>query len=183
MQKSKMQFKTQKLISPLLIIFFAVSMRFLPHPPNFAPIAAMALFGGVYLNKKYALIAPLLAMFISDIFLGFHSTIFYVYFSFILTGLIGLYLKKHKKLKNIIGGSLTASILFFLITNFGVWAQGMYARDISGLLQSYIMGLPFFRNSLLGDLFYVGLFFGSYEFMRMLIPRIYPNKTIRSNSH
>lgn len=155
--------KLTNLINPLLIIFFAVALRLLPHPPNFAPIAAMALFGGAYLNKKYALIAPLGAMLVSDLFLGFHSTVFYIYFSFILTGLIGLYLRNHKNIKNVAGGTLLSSSLFFLITNFGVWAQGMYVRDISGLWQSYVMGIPFFGNTIIGDFVYVALFFGAYE--------------------
>ena len=164
MQNLKSQFTLQNVIGPLVIIFFAVAMRLLPHPANAAPIAAMALFGGTYLNKKYAVIVPLAALFISDLFLGFHATMFYVYSAMLLVGLIGIYLRNHKNVQNILGASLLSSTLFFLITNFGVWAQGAYARDIAGLFQSYVMGLPFFRNTIIGDLFYVGLFFGSYAF-------------------
>jgi hypothetical protein len=163
MQKSKVQFKIQNLISPLLIIGFAVVLRLLPHPANVVPITAMALFGGAYLDKKYALFVPFVAMFVSDLFLGFHATILYVYGSFLLIGLIGIWLRNHKNIKHVIGASLLSSSLFFLISNFGVWMQGAYARDITGLFQSYVMGLPFFRNSLIGDLLYVGLFFGAYE--------------------
>ncbi len=159
----------KKIISPISIILFAVILRLLPHPPNLVPIAAMALFGGYYLNKKFALVIPLIAMFISDIFLGFHATMPYVYGSFLLTGILGLWLKNHRHARNIVGGTLLSSIAFFLITNFGVWAQGSYARDVSGLFQSYIMGIPFLRNTLLGDLGYVGLFFGSYELAKFLI--------------
>ncbi len=158
-------------IGPLLVIFIAVLMRLLPHLPNFTPIAAMALFGGVYLNKKYAFVIPFLAMFISDIFLGFHSAMPYVYGSFILTGIIGLWLKKHKSAKNIICSSLISSILFFLITNFGVWAGGWYPKTLSGLMQSYAMGIPFFKNTILGDLCYTGVFFGIYELVQLLITR------------
>ena len=158
-------------IGPLLVIFIAVLMRLLPHLPNFTPIAAMALFGGVYLNKKYAFVIPFLAMFISDIFLGFHSAMPYVYGSFILTGIIGLWLKKHKSAKNIICSSLISSILFFLITNFGVWAGGWYPKTLSGLMQSYMMGIPFFKNTVLGDLCYTGVFFGIYELVQLLIVR------------
>ena len=89
-------------ISPLLVILVAVLMRVLPHMPNFTPIAAMALFGGVYLSKKYAFFIPLAAMFVSDIFLGFHPAMPYVYGSFILTGIIGLWLKNHRSAKNVI---------------------------------------------------------------------------------
>jgi uncharacterized membrane protein len=155
----------KKIINPFLIIIFAVGIRLLPHPPNMVPIAAMALFGGVYLNKKYSLVIPLVAMFISDIFLGFHSTMPYVYGSFVLTGFIGIWLKKHKTTKNIFCSSLIASILFFVITNFGVWVEGWYPRSLSGLIECYVMGIPFFKNTVFGDLFYSGLFFGAYELL------------------
>jgi len=148
-------------------IFAGIILRLLPHLPNFAPIAAMALFGGIYLNRKYALLVPLVALLIGDIFIGFYNPwiMFSVYGSFALIGLLGLWLKKHKKLPNIIGASLFSSILFFLITNFAVWAvpYSFYPHTWQGLMQSYIMGLPFFRNTLMGDLFYVGMMFGLYE--------------------
>jgi len=160
----------QKIISPIIIITFAAVMRLLPHPANMAPIAAMALFGGVYLNKRYALIMPLLAMGISDIFLGFHDTIVFVYGSFLLTGLIGLLVRKHKSVQTIALATLISSVLFFLITNFGVWLMGMlYPKTLSGLADAYMMGLPFFRNTLLGDLGYVTLFFGSYELVTLYL--------------
>jgi len=163
-------------ISPILIILVAVLMRLLPHMPNFTPIAAMALFGGVYLNKKFAFVIPLAAMFVSDIFLGFHQAMPYVYGSFILAVVIGLWLKNNKSAKNIFCASLISSILFFLITNFGVWAGGWYPRTLSGLMQSYIMGIPFFRNTVLGDLLYTGVFFGAYELVQLLITRYSVNK-------
>lgn len=172
--------KMKNVISPLLIIIFAVLLRLLPHPPNVAPIAAMALFGGAYLNKHYALVVPLVALFLSDIFLGFYSGMIFVYGSFFLIGLIGLWVQKHKSFRNVILASLGSSILFYLITNFGVWLTGtMYAKSLNGLFESYIMGLPFFRNTLLGDLGYVGLFFGGYE----LVLRLFfaKNKTISGN--
>lgn len=160
----------KKLLNPVLIIIFAVVLRLVPHPPNFAPIAAMALFGGAYLNKRYALVVPLLAMFISDIFLGFHSVMPFVYGSFLLTGTMGLWLKDRRNVQNIIGASLASSVLFFLITNFGVWlVSGMYPKSIAGLWQSYFYALPFFRNTLIGDLFYTGIFFGLYEFVKSLV--------------
>lgn len=178
MQSSKLQLKIQKLINPLLIIGFAVILRLLPHVPNVAPIAAMALFGGAYLNKRYALVVPLIALIISDIFLGFHDTMPYVYGSFLLAGLIGIWLKSHKTVWNIFFAAVASSIVFFLITNFGVWLQsGMYTRDLAGLIQCYIYALPFFRNTLFGDLLYVGLFFGSYE----LVLPFYGSKNLYKN--
>lgn len=167
-----------KILGPLLIILFAVLMRLVPHPANVAPIAAMALFGGVYLDKKYALIVPLIALFISDIFIGFHDTMVFVYGSFLLTGVIGIWLRQRKSFLSIFLGALTSSILFFLITNFGVWLVGtMYPKNANGLLESYILALPFFRNTILGDLFYTGLFVGGYELALALLDRFNKTKT------
>lgn len=160
----------KKIITPLSIILFAVLLRLIPHPANFAPIAGMALFGSVYLNKKYALIVPLIAMFISDLFIGFHSTILFVYGSFLLSGLIGIWIRQHKTVQNVILGVLTSSVLFFVITNFGVWLVGsLYSKTFLGLVQCYVYAIPFFRNTLMGDLFYTGVFFGSFELIKNVI--------------
>jgi hypothetical protein len=162
----------RKILIPLSIIVFAVILRLLPHPPNMAPIAAMALFGGFYLDKKYALIIPLVALLLSDLFLGFYSEMPFIYGSFILTGLIGLWLKKQNSKKYIVAGALFSSILFFLITNFGVWLMGsMYAKNLSGFLECYTLAIPFFRNTLIGDLLYTGLFFGSFELAKILLSK------------
>jgi len=152
------------LVLILTIVGFAA--RLLPHPANFAPIGALALFGGLYLPKKWALILPLATMFISDIFVGFYAwqIMLSVYVSFVLVVGIGLLVRKNKKFRTILGGTILGSILFFLITNAAVWAFGtMYIHNLSGLLQSYTMAIPFFRNSLLGDLFYTGVLVGTVE--------------------
>lgn len=157
------------------LVFGAALLRIIPHPPNFAPIAAIALFGGVYFkDKKQALIIPILAMLLSDIFIGFASfwVTFSVYSSFLLIGLIGIWLKKHKKLFLIISASLFSSILFYLITNFAVWAATpWYTKNFEGLIRSYWLALPFFRNTLIGDLFYVGVLFGVYELAKLYSER------------
>ncbi len=177
-------------MTALLIIFIGALLRLVPHMPNFAPITAIGLFSGVYLakentslkNKVLILLIPILSLALSDYlllyinpFMGadfsrvyplqdmFYSTTLFTWGSFLITGLIGLYLKTRKKPAFILGGTLIASIQFFIITNFGVWAMGMYSRGLDGLLQSYIMALPFFKWTFLGDLFYVSLFFGSFE--------------------
>lgn len=157
---------SNSLIIAILLITLGISARLLPHPANFAPIGAVALFGGMYLTRRYAMILPLIAMFVSDIFIGFYAwqIMASVYVSFALAGLIGLWVRKNKKLSTIVGGTVLGSILFFLVTNFAVWAFGtMYTHDFAGLTQSYLMAIPFFRNSLLGDLFYTGLLVGTYE--------------------
>lgn len=165
--------KIQTLISYTVIILLAVIARLVPHAPNFAPIGGLALFSGSHFKKKIALIIPLSAMFISDIFLGFHKTVPYVYISFIIIALIGSMIKNNKW-QSLALASLTSSILFFLITNFGVWATGsMYQRNLSGLSQSYVMGLPFFRNTILSDLFYSFSFFYGYRFLLNFSHKLY----------
>jgi hypothetical protein len=151
-------------IIAVLLILFAAFSRLIPHPANFTPIAAIALFSAVYLNKKYFLIIPVAAMLLSDIFLGFHSTMIWVYGSFAVIALIGLWLKSHKSAGYIFGTTLVSSIIFFVVTNFGVWLSGFYGYSANGLVQCYVMAIPFFKNTAAGDLFYVAAMFGIYEF-------------------
>ncbi|MBI3335242.1 MAG: hypothetical protein HY001_01975 [Candidatus Portnoybacteria bacterium] len=155
-------------IVPLILIIFGFSARLLPHPPNFAPIGALALFGGIYLPRRLALVIPLGAMILSDLIIGFYSLpiMLSVYGSFALMNLIGLWVRGRKRFSTVLGGTLCGSTLFFLITNAAVWAfSGIYPFTLSGLAQSYIMAIPFFRSTVLGDLFYVGLLMGSYEYI------------------
>jgi hypothetical protein len=163
-----------KLVQPTTFILIGTITRVIPHPANFAPIAAMALFGGVYMGKKQAFVLPILAMILSDLLIGFDSLPMrgVIYGTFLATVLVGLWLKEHKNTKNVILASLFSSILFFVVTNFAVWAfGGMYAKNLLGLSESYVMAIPFFRNTILGDLFYSGVFFGGYEFVKNLIKR------------
>jgi len=163
-----------KLIQPATFILIGAATRVLPHPANFAPIAAMAIFGGVYLGKKQAFIIPLAAMIVSDVFIGFDSVPMRiaVYGSFIISVLIGLWLKNHKNAKNIILGTLLSSVIFFSVTNFAVWAFGsMYPKSLAGIFECFALAIPFFRNTILGDMFYSGAFFGGYEFIRNLLKK------------
>ena len=170
---------SQILFSYLLVILGA-SARLLPHAPNFTPIAALALFGAVYLKKRDSLWVPLAAMVLSDILIGFyHSFIMAsVYGSFVLVGVLGIWLRSRRGSANnargwwggLFGCSLLGSTIFFLITNWAVWAWGgLYPHSFQGLLLCYGMALPFFRNTLFGDLFYVSLFFGIAELMPGLV--------------
>ncbi|MBW7959880.1 hypothetical protein H3C65_00075 [Patescibacteria group bacterium] len=162
-QKSKA--KSRNWPSFLLIVLLAVIARLVPHIPNFVPITGLALFSGAHFKNKISFLIPLAAMAISDIFLGFHNTIPYVYLSFIVIFFIGRLIKKTSFLA-VASASLISAVLFFLITNFGVWQAGsMYPKTVEGLLQCYLMGLPFFRNTVLGDLFYSFLFFYGFKFL------------------
>ncbi len=150
------------------LILLGFAARLLPHPVNFAPISAIALFGGLYLPKRLALALPLVTMLLSDLVIGFYNprVMIAVYISFVIVGLIGLYLRNHKNIGAIIGGTLFGSIIFFLVTNAAVWMFGtMYSHDMSGLMTSYARAIPFFRNSLAGDIFFTGMLVGSYELL------------------
>ncbi len=164
----------------ILFIFFAALSRLLPHPPNFTPVGGMALFGAAYFSRKYLVfLIPLLAMWISDLLLnnlvyaeyqtGFAWFSVYsipVYVSFILIGILGFVLLKKVRLTNLLVASVLASVLFFLLTNFGSWlANPIYSKDLGGLTAAYAAGLPFFWNTLAGDLFYAALMFGSFEWI------------------
>ena len=156
------------------MILVAALSRLLPHPPNFAPITALAFFGAVYLDKKHSFLVPLAAMLISDYFIGFYAGIWWVYTSFIAMGFIGLWLRNHRGVIQTIGATLSGSILFFVVTNFGVWisSQVTYPATVAGLIECYVAAIPFFRNILLGDAVYVGLMFGVYELVKKYIPSL-----------
>ena len=173
MNNSKM---THFIIAAVLILFAAFS-RLIPHPMNFAPVAAIALFAGVYMDKKFAFIIPIAAMLLSDIFLGFYAGIEWVYGSFAVIAFIGLWLKKRVESRSglnkagyIAGTALVSSIIFFITTNFGVWLSGMmYEMSFKGLVECYTMAVPFFRNSLAGDMFYAAAMFGIYELVTRFV--------------
>ena len=154
----------------LILLILGITTRFLPHPANFTAIGALALFGGLYLPRRWAIAGPLLAMFVSDIFIGFYTwqINLSVYVGFVIIGLIGLSIRQNKKISTVIGGTLLGSIIFFLLTNAAVWAFGnMYAHNFAGLIQSYYMALPFFKNSLAGDLFYTTVLVSGYELVKI----------------
>lgn len=136
----------------------AVLVRLLPHPPNFTPITALALFGATTFKNKYlGVFLPLIAMVLSDIYLGFYGITLWVYGSFLLISLLGRYWKKIK-----VTNVLISSLIFFIITNFGVWLGG-YPKTWEGFLLCYTMAIPFFINSILGDLFFSYLMKFSFQ--------------------
>lgn len=168
------KFFTPKLLIVSAIIIFAAFMRLIPHYPNFTPVAALALFGGAHLGRRLlAYIIPLAAMFLSDIFLGFHNYMIPVYVSFMLVVLLGTLLQNNIKIGTVAGGAIGGSVLFFLITNFAVWAGSpFYPQTFAGLMQSYTLALPFFHSSLMGDLFYSSVFFGGFYLVQNYYPSL-----------
>jgi len=177
------------------IILGGIALRLIPHLPNFSSISATALFAGTRLPRRYAFILPLIIAIVSDYLLlyvnpfstpildlsgikpisaMFHATTLYVWSSFLVSGLIGLWLRRHFKASNLVLASLITSLQFFLITNFGVWAAGAYSRGIDGLITSYAMGLPFLRWTMLGDLFYSSVFFSIHAFATRVSTKVSP---------
>ena len=147
-----------------LLIPVGAIARLLPHLPNFTPIGGMALFGAAHGSRRSALIAPLAAMALSDFFIGGHAVQPFVYGSFVLIALMGmLVFRNGVSAPRVIGASLGSSMILFLVSNFGVWATGtMYEANLQGLATCYMMALPYLRNTMVGDLFYAGVFFGGY---------------------
>ena len=164
-----------KFIFVSIAIFIAAVSRFFPHLPNFTPIAAIALFGGAYLtDKKLAFIIPFLAMFLSDIFLGFSESSFPVYTCFALTVFIGFRLQNKVTALSVAGASLVSSVVFFMVTNLPVWytALALYPNTFQGTMMSYESALPFFRYSAAGDLFYSALLFSTFYLAQKSIPSL-----------
>ncbi|RNC64499.1 DUF6580 family putative transport protein [Proteiniphilum sp. X52] len=161
-----------------VMILLAALSRLLPHPPNFAPIGGMALFGAAYYTRKgWAYLIPIVAMWISDLllnnvvyaeyfdrFVWFHSGSLFTYGAFALIVLMGTFTLRKVRVPRLLFSALGASVVFFVVSNFGVWlSSGMYPHTREGLTACYVAGLPFFKNTLLGDLVYSAALFGLFE--------------------
>ena len=165
------------------MILAAAASRLIPHPPNFAPIGAMALFGGAcFAHRRAAFVVPLTAMFLSDLAigvlsgslsLGLHRLIPVVYGSFALIVCLGFWLRRRRKAVPIAGAALASSVLFFVLTNFGVWALGSwYPKTWEGLVACYVAAIPFFHNTLLGDAVYSTVLFGGLALAEKGLPAL-----------
>jgi hypothetical protein len=161
-----------RFLTLLGMVGVAAAMRLIPHPPNFTPIEAMALFGGTYLvDKRSAFAVPLLAMYLSDLLLGPDATMPFIYGSIALTVALGFWVRRSDSPHRIGLAALASSIVFFVVSNFGVWFQGgLYPRTLEGLTACYVAAIPFFRNTLAGNALYTILLFGGFA----LIQRCYP---------
>ena len=167
------------------LIVLAALTRLLPHPPNFSPVEAIALFGGAYFARRSAAIwVPLAAMFLSDLALGLVNGGIYwsyflsagfllVYLCIALSALLGFGLRGRVSVLRVGAFSLLGSALFFLATNFGAWlGSPMYPQTGAGLAAAYVAGIPFFQYTLLGTLFYSALLFGSFAWLRARSPTL-----------
>jgi hypothetical protein len=168
-----------------VMILAAALFRMLPspeyRPPNLAPIGAMALFGGAAIvDRRLAFAIPLAAMLISDLFIEFDASRLWVYGAIGLITLLGRTLQNHRRQPMaVIGGSLAASLLFFVVTNFGVWLMsGWYTHTVSELARCYALAIPFFHHTVAGDLLFSGLLFGAFAWLESReasAPAVSPN--------
>lgn len=164
------------------LVLIATASRLLPHPPNLACIGALGLFAGCYLQGRKAWIFPLVAMLLSDFVghvfslpgMGFYNplTMAMVYAGFTITALIGQRLKNRRTVMRVGMAAVASSVVFFLLSNFGVWMAGRYDFSLAGLIQCYAMAVPFYTNTLAGDLLYSGLLFGIFELSRQGLPSV-----------
>ena len=163
-----------RIVALFSAILVAAVLRLVPHPPNFTPIGAMALFSGAYLGRRViAFVAPLAAMLLSDAILGFYSGVWVTYLGVAAVVLIGSLALSRRSVLRIGLAAVASSIAFFLVSNFGTWMlSGMYAHSIAGLAACYVAAIPFFQNTVAGDLFYTTLLFGGFRIAELLVPAL-----------
>jgi hypothetical protein len=164
-----------RILTLISAILAAAALRLLPHPPNFTPIGAMALFSGAYLGTRgaTALVAPLAALFLSDLVLGFYHGMATVYFSTAMVVLIGWLALQKKSPLRIAGAAVASSILFFVLTNFGMWlSSGFYPLTLAGLEACYVAAIPFFQNTVAGDLIFSAILFGGFALLERKVPAL-----------
>ena len=150
------------------LVLAAVATRLVPHPPNMTCLAALALFGGAYFtDRRLAYAVPLAALCVSDLALGFYPHMEVQYLAFALVVALGTWtLRQRRGSLRVAGTSLVACILFFVVTNLGVWAfSGMYPRTLGGLAACYLAAVPFFGNALLGDALFTVVLFGGFHLL------------------
>jgi len=172
-QKHALLYRT---ILAVVMIALAAALRAAPHPWNFTPVGAMALFSGAMLkDRRLAFAFPLLALFAGDLFVGLYhfKMMVAVYASFLISVSIGFFLHERRSVARISVATLAGAIQFFVITNFAVWAfLTTYPHTRKGLLACYVAGIPFFWNTLAGDASYAVLLFGGFALAERLVPAL-----------
>jgi hypothetical protein len=158
------------------MIFLAAVLRILPHPWNFTPVGAMAIFSGsLFRNRWVAFLLPLAALFAGDLFVGLYKLMFIVYFSFILSVAIGRWLAQSRTVARIGGAVFLGALQFFVVTNFALWALGdFYPKTAAGLSACFANAVPLFWNTLAGDFVYATILFGGYALAEKLFSSTAP---------
>ena len=152
----------KKEIFPISLILILAFARLIPHPPNFTPIIAVAIMSGYFFkNINLSFLTLIVAMLVSDLFIGFYENVIFVYASLLLITFVFYKISNKINFKNLFIYSFAGSIVFFVISNFGVWALGSpgvydvaYDKNLSGLIECYILAIPFFGNTLLSTLIF-----------------------------
>lgn len=169
-----------------ILIVTAVASRFIPHPPNFTPLIAISLFSGAMIsNRLLALSIPILAMFLSDIIIGFHDLMLPIYAIMASIALLGRTLHSNRTFLKVAGVGLSGSMLFFILSNFfvwlkGFWSVGLYPLTMEGLIQCYIMAIPFYHYQLAGDVIYIGILFGLMHYIERKFLLVEQSQTLQS---
>ena len=151
-----------------VLIVLAAASRLLPHPPNFAPVAAIGLYAGAYANRRATWLVPFAALLLSDLVLGFYHPVSMVVNYLAFAACLGLgagWLSRGRSLPRVAGAVLASAVTFFVISNFGMWASGYYPRTWAGLVECYTAALPFFRNTLASDAVYSAALFGGHALL------------------
>lgn len=167
------------------LILLAAFSRLIPHMPNFSPLAVIGLFGAAHFTKKWqAFLIPIAATWLSDLFINnvtyaqyylkftwFYEGFYWQYGSYLLIALVGIFIFRKINTQRVVVGALASALIFFLVSNFGVWASGtMYPLTLEGLLTCYTKGIPFLKGTLFGDLFYSAVLFGSFALAQNQFP-------------
>ena len=147
---------SKKQIFPISLIFILAISRLIPHPPNFTPIIAVAIMSSYFFKNIYfSFFILLISMFLSDIFIGFYSNMIFVYFSLLLITYVFFQINEKINSKSLIIFGFFGSLIFYLVSNFGVWAlSGMYQKNFAGLVECYILAIPFFKNTLFSTIIF-----------------------------
>ena len=145
-----------KEIIPIGLILILAASRLIPHPPNFTPIIAVAIMSSYFFRNIYlSILTLIISMLIADVFIGFYKNMLFVYTSLIIITFIFFRISKKIKYKNLYIFAFFGSLIFFLISNFGVWAlDGLYEKNLNGLIECYILAIPFFGNTFLSTLIF-----------------------------
>jgi hypothetical protein len=163
-----------RILALLSAILAAAALRLVPHPPNFTPIGAMALFSGAYVRRRsLAFVAPLAAMLLSDAVIGFYPGMWVTYLAVALIVVIGWLALPKVSVLRVGSAAITSSVLFFIMTNLGTWAlSSMYPHSLAGLTACYAAAIPFFQNTLASDVFYAVVLFGGFRLAEHLAPQL-----------
>jgi hypothetical protein len=164
-----------RLTSLIFIIAVLAIYRVLPHPPNFTPLMAAALFAGAHFaDKRLAFLLPVLSMLLADLIIGLHATLPFVYIGMTRAVALGIMIRHLRGVRPVVLAALAGSLSFFILTNFGTWlvSPELYSRDWGGLTAAYIAAIPFYQNSLLADIVFTAILFGGWSLAEYFFPRL-----------